>query len=262
MKKETAWKIKLTTIVIVILGLAFFFRSGWKPSGHFNLNGGTIEITVEEPNTKIYIDNIEEYETKSVNETYTASSVSAQNHSVAISKKGYWPWLKNVDVAKDETVKLRPFSLSQTPMAKEIDTTDPAYTKVRTDFYSHSSPSEWNKLSSPHAIYKVWVDNNTIFAELADGNKNPPPFFCPNTVCATRVEVLTSTKNIDDVSFYKDFDDVLIFSNEDGVYALDLNKNGTQNFQPYFPFPHARFLRYEDTLYILVGDSIKAVSLK
>ena len=62
---------------------------------------------------------------------------------------------------------------------------------------------------------------------------------------------------ITDVEFYKDRADVVIFTSGEVIYAIEADREGTQNFQPLFKGTSPRFYKNETgTLYIQDGNSL------
>jgi len=260
-KASVLKKVITGIVMLVVFVIALALLTGWTPSGHYTPGGGSVEITAPVAHSKIYIDNKEVTETKTANEKYNASKFSEKNHTIAVSQKGYWPWIKNIFVAKGKTVALTSFNLPQKITAKTLETSDSKYSNLWSLFLRHSPPDENSKITSSDGNYAIWSDGGTIFTEWIGKKEDTPEFFCTEGACATRIEVLNSTLNIDDVTFYPNRFDVLIFSNEDGIFAIEINKDGTQNFQPVLPLPSALLITSDNTLYIKAGDSIRYLEL-
>jgi hypothetical protein len=259
-KMDTKEKVFFVIALIALFGIAFSIRLGLKPTAHLTLNGGSLEINIPIEKSKVYIDNIEEYETKKNNETYSVTGLSPKVHSVAVSTKGFWPWIKNIDIPKESKVSINTFTLPQSPSITEVEKNSALYTSLISDFRKHSSAGEANKLESPNKLFNVWISNNIIFAGWLGDSDKAPLFFCESGICATRIEVLNSTQNINDVTFYNGKDDVLIFSNGDGIYVIDMDRRGTQNFQPVSTIPNSFLIGSSTTLYIKSEGSIKTFS--
>jgi len=75
--------------------------------------------------------------------------------------------------------------------------------------------------------------------------------------------VLDSASNIYSLSFFKNREDVLVFANSEGVYAIEINRAGTQNFQPILRTNGETRFYTEDgaTFFILQNGSLLKANL-
>jgi len=247
------------SIAVLVFALSFAIRAGWKPSGHFTPGGGTVSIIASEPGSKIYIDNVKEHETTTKNEKFSVSGFSEKIHSIAVSKNGHWPWTKNVFVPKGGTVQLEAFNLIEKPNLFELTKDSSDYKNVLAIFNRTTAPSAASPTLSPQKNYKAWIENNSIFVSWHGNASSTPSFFCKESTCASRIEILKAVENINDIAFYPGKESIVFLSNEKGVFAIDVDKEGTQNFQPLVFLPSARLLSTTTTLYIKTGDSIKSI---
>ncbi len=246
-------------VAVLVFALSFAIRAGWKPTGHFTPGGGTLEIVAAEPGSKIYINNAEEHETTTKNEKYSVSGFSEKTHSVAVSKKGYWPWTKNIFVSKGDVVHLEAFNLPLKPVLFTLSKEGSEYKSLSASFTRSTPPSQSKPLISFQKNYSSWIDKNVIFLSWLGAASSTPSFFCKEETCASRIEIVNAVENIFDLVFYPGRESAIIFSNEKGVYVIDINKEGTQNFQPVVFLSNARLLTATTTLYIKTDDSIKSV---
>jgi hypothetical protein len=229
-------------ICVVLFGFIFLLKTGWKPNVHTTIGGGSVSITIPEAGTKLYVDNIEEHQIGKQNETYTVSGLADREYTFAVSKSGFWPWVKTVHPKKGESLSLHPFTVPVDQMPEEIKKDNPLWSTIHEKILERNSPSETNKRLSEDKNTAIWIDNNIIFAEWVGPKENTPSFLCKDGNCDSRLIVLSSQTNIRDVDFYKDWKNALVFSDETGVFVIEMEKEGTQNFQPIIRTGNPGFL--------------------
>jgi hypothetical protein len=152
-------------------------------------------------------------------------SLSAGKHSIIVSKEDHWPWTKDIDIKKHETLTLHPFTLPQRVPLESVsrflsshDTAsiDPNYTKVA-----------------------------VLFENLATSDEIKP------LIEATRIQGVAFA------DYLPERTDVILVATKEGIFAVGIEKNERPNFQPLYKAPNALFVKAKDnTLYIKDGDSI------
>ncbi|MFH0845778.1 MAG: PEGA domain-containing protein [Patescibacteria group bacterium] len=139
-------------------------------------------------------------------------------HSIILSQQGYWPWTKTINIVAKEQTEINPFFIPQNASGFLIGKEDPEY----------------------YDILKLFRQTN----------KNPKAL-----VKITNPTLLEKIKAID---FYKDREDVVIISVEEGVYALETTQ---ENLQPIYKGINPLFVKKDDsTLYILDNNSLMLVA--
>jgi len=196
---------------------------------------GTISVVNLDSTVKVFLDN------KRVGTFSEAagSSIEIKNvlpgtHSLLVSKSNYWPWLKEVEVQKKEASIAYPFFILKNTSGIVISKEDEEYLSIKDSIESEVLPTKDNKRVSASGTHAIWVEGNTIMAEWLGGEDAFPSYFCSDTSCTQMVDVFTSSSPIRNLTFYKKREDVLIFSSRNGLFAIEIDERGVQNFQPVY----------------------------
>ena len=160
-----------------------------------------------------------------------------------------------------ENLNLYPFTVPVDQIPEEIKKDSSLWSEVHGEIIERNPPNEENKRLSEDKNTAIWISNNIIFAEWIGPKENTPSFLCKDGSCDSRIIVLSSLTNIRDVDFYKDWKNALVFSDETGVFVIEMEKEGTQNFQPVIRTGNPGFLK-DGNERIFVESEDKLLHLK
>jgi hypothetical protein len=233
-KSQIYWGIFgfVVLLLIVLYSIGFRFAGGLKIG-----RVGTVTVTTPLVNTNIFVDKSDKITTKKDNETVKLK-LSPKKHSIIISRESYYPWKKDLEIKSNSDTKLDPLFVSQNPSGNIIGTLDPEYWSIVNKIKSNVAPTESNPLKSADGKVMVWVNDGSIFAKIDNEEKNV-------------VDVVTPVKNI---NFYKNRTDAIIFSTTVGVYVIEMDKTGGQNFMPIYKGQNPFFVA-DDTNFIYIQDN-------
>jgi hypothetical protein len=245
-------------VIIAILGIGLFRESLF-------VFGDTGSIVVDhlEANSAVYIDKIESKRLGSkAEENVKLRKLNIGIHQILILRDGFWPWLKDVEVIDGGKVVLSPFSVPENSTGFLIGESDPLYESIIERFNSLIPPDFENKKVSADEQIAFWVDEETLFAEWLGEDDTIPKSFCNETECPRVTVPLTVGANIKNIDFYRGRNDVFIVSFGNGVFAIELDNRGHQNFQPIFEGKSPEFLsNNEQSIYILDEGVLREVGL-
>lgn len=233
------------TLLILILGtVTTMYAMGYRLKRNLTVGKvGELQLIVELPDTDVYINQSKKITTREENELLSLL-FSPKKHSVIVSHDGYFPWKKDFIVPSDGEIKLSPFFVAQNPSGQIITTNDPEYWSIRSKIIRDIPPSEETPLLSPDGLVEIWVTDNMITARMGSTTKE---IIQPDTV-------------IRNVSFYKNRNDVLVFSTSNGVYAIEVDNNGGQNFMPIYKGQKPSFIKSDSNfIYVLDMDTLMQV---
>ncbi len=94
----------------------------------------------------------------------------------------------------------------------------------------------------------IWHSDFDIYAYWQDSSGWLPPRFCNQFTCKNLMLVASSAGEINHIDFYPGRDDVIIYSVEDGVYVVEIDKRPVQI--------HERIIFGEDVTFRIVGNRI------
>ncbi len=237
----------------VIIALAFFAYSFFGSKGKISLASPLDE-------TVVYLDNVK-YRTLDAGETLNMT-VDAGTHNILVSKEGYFPWIKEISVLEEETLYLSPFMLRVNPIGELITEADPEHDKIESLVRSSGLPIRESRRKSSEAHIEIWATGNAIYASWAGKIEDAPSYFCTATPCDPTLEVFQGAEAIDNLDFYKEREDVIIFSAGTGIFAIETDPRGTKNFQPIYTGTRPRFHKQStDTLYVLDGEDLSQITI-
>lgn len=174
-------------------------------------------------------------------------------YTVLVAKEGYWPWVKLLPVTEGRVTEARSFLVSKTPEKEPIPELLPVrdengdnikntrYQNLIAAFSKQAAVSEGpltqgaraGILSESNRIRLIQEEKN-IYAYFDNKNEPLPSSFCKQALCSPEMLVFWSTFPIKHVSFLPGRDDVALIAVEKGVYAIDIDLRGEQNFVPVY----------------------------
>jgi hypothetical protein len=254
-KKSIYIYLTLAVLVIIIIGL---FKDSIFSFGR----SGAVYISHLDEGSIVFIDNQEKKRIDKPEDNLILRGIESGAHTILISRDGYWPWFKEIQIKKGESVKLSPFFVSDTPNSSVISTDDENYNLALSKINSVSLPTFNKKKISKDGSIAFWVDKETLFVEWLLDERERPDYFCNEFGCHNVYVPLGVETDIKNVDFYKNRNDVFVISFGNGVFALEANNKDNQNFQPIFEGNNPQFvLNDENSIYVLDSNILRKVSI-
>ena len=246
MSKENLKKIAPLGIgILVILAVIFTgYKMGYRLRSNLSIGKvGNLSMTIPLANTNIFIDQSKKITVTKENEEINLP-FSPTQHSVIVSRDGYFPWKKDFVVKSNETLKLVPLFVTQNATGQIITDKDPEYLKIKNSVIMSPSPTEASPIFSVDKSVSVWLDDNAIFVKTGDEVRK---VIQPDTI-------------VRNVSFYKDRSDVIMFSTSGSVFVIEVGEEGNQNFMPVYRGQKPSFLKTDPNfIYVLDGEILMQV---
>ena len=149
----------------------------------------------------------------------------AGKHTIIVSRGGYLPWEKDLNIVAKKTAVLTPFL-------------------VREEIKPESIPQSTFE-NGAVSQNKDYADALALFAGLSIPNEILP------------LASSTTLKDIRAADYYPGRKDVLLVAAKDGVFAVDAVQNDPRNFQPIYKGISPIFVKTaNDVIFIKDGDSI------
>jgi len=173
-------------------------------------------------------------------------------YSILATRDGYWPWKKNLMVKEEAVTEASLFILPTDPQGRLIlnENFSPLknsdYDLILKNLKSISQPpaknlTEEEKMAfytrfSSNKKEKIWWDpeKNIIWAEWLDNPLSLPYFFCDDQKCDLILKIYSTNRRIKNIDFYPRRKDVIIFSVDNGIYAIEIDGRGGRNIQPIY----------------------------
>ncbi len=238
--------ILLTGLVFIFIFALVMYSLGYRIKSDFTLGKiGYLDVTLSLPNTSIFIDQSKKIVTGKENEALKVA-LSPNNHSIIISHESYFPWKKDFEMPSAGTVILSPMFVSQNPSGEIIAENDPEYRKIKNIISSDKLPTKDSPRLSEDKIVSVWVEEGAILAKTGEDVQT----------------VITPDTTIRNLYFYKNRSDTLIFSTENSIFAIEIDKNGGQNFMPIYKGQEPVFVGSNPNfIYVFDGGPLMQVNI-
>lgn len=250
------------SLLLVIIGFALMYRSGYRLNGFNFVKAGSLEISVDLEGSQIAIDNSLRKTTSAPNEKLSFSNLTPGIHTILVAKANYWPWSKYISIPEDGLISIAPFSVPANTNGLLIPEGDAEYKTINLLIGQNSLPTKESKKISSSGKTALWVQDSTFIAEWIS-EEPVPHYFCGEASCSNKTFEITKIKaSIGNADFFKEREDIIIFSSGKGVYALEMDKRGTQNFYPIYEGANPSYAKNTPTtLYIKDGASLMEVGL-
>jgi len=224
-----------TLASVFALLLIILYMTGWRVTSEFRVGRtGTLIMDIPHTGVDIYINNDEKI-TTTEDEKNIEKKLSPKTHKIIVSLKDFYPWTKDISMPSNASLTLRPMFVPQNPSGFIITEIDKDYYTIKKNIVANKFPEEAEPKLHPDGSVRIFVKNNTIFA-IRNGEV---------------LEVLKSETKIKNLDFYKNRNDVVLFSVAEAVYAIEIEKVGTQNFMPIYKGRNPFFVVETDsTIYL------------
>jgi hypothetical protein len=251
-------------ILLILAAIAVLLIAGYTSGYRITTQGisqvGTIEIIVPNPHSLVIINSKEFTRTTAANEVVTIPSLTPGSHTVLISRPGYWPWAKEILVTSDTTQELFAFNIKQELSGVLITEADPEYHRLRFDVGKNLLPKETLPAVSENGNLSIFSrDGSLIVAEWLGEELRS---FCQASDCIIPLTIFSaSEETIKNIAVLPGRDDVVLFSLDNAIYALEVDTAG-QNFQIIYSGTDPRFiLSSTNSIIVLDGEQLMEIPL-
>lgn len=234
-----------TFVAVLILVLVFvIYKKGYRFTENFMLGkAGTLSLQIAMPLTNVFIDENNKIVTDKDNEVVEVT-LSPRNHTVIVSREGYFPWKKDIKMQSEGKINFSPVLVSSNPSGNIITKQDPEFWKIRNKIITDALPTKESPRISKDGKAKLWIEDNGVMAEIE----------------GKTYTVIQPEPEVRNLYFYKNRTDVIIFSINNAVYAIEVDKKGTQNFLPIYKGMSPSFIEGDNSfIYVLDGEALMQV---
>ncbi len=246
------------TIGILLIGLLVTIGVVYIATAYSGSTKAVLTIIAPYDGATVYIN---EKESGSIsNQTFT-STISRGTHSIIVSHDGLFPWSKQFEVDSGEQLTMHPFLFSRNTRGFLIPQNDPEYTTIRNTVENSILPTRDMPLRSPQGDIFAFIDDGALVVSW-NGTSTPPRSFCSDEVtpCSGEKQIVKPIVPITSVGFLDNWNDVVIFSTNTDILAIEIDTRIPQNFQPLYRGSNVRFSPGNDgSLYVLNGDTLEQI---
>ena len=247
-------------LIMFILGAVALFDTGYRLKGFRILRPATIVFASFPSDAVVRVDGKEFLLTAEPDETFSFRT-SAENHDIIVTRVNYWPWEKEVFPAGGATLILYPFLLPRETKATILLKGDAKRKGVTAALSRLRVPTAASPLFAHDGSVSLFVRDSELIARAPD-DRAPPSYFCREQICREEQTILSFEAEMRNVAFLPGRADVALLAIQNGIFALELDARGIQNFQPVYKGVRPRLAVIETVLYVEDGESVFAVSLE
>jgi hypothetical protein len=243
-------------LFFVLIPFVILYSNGYRVTSDWRLQKtGGIYVYTGEPGVSVYVNGDLKKETTIFQRGIYISNLPPGAYQIEINKASSTTWRKNVVVLPQKVSEGYPFLIPLKPELVAVSTSTVSFgtTTISSEYSSLQklfktpntsalkiSSTSSRATSTPEALafekrnIKIWKDNNKILAEWVGQSNNIPFYFCTSEldlICRDEMVVYTAT-SIGTVDFFPGRNDVIIFSNKEGVFVTELDKRDPQNKTP------------------------------
>lgn len=261
--KKSKWALLYGSIAVVVLFgalAATFLLAGYSLGPGLSVrHPGTITVIVPHKDTHVFLDDRRVGISSKENEVFKLSNIATGAHTVLVAKETFFPWGKNIVLKEKDSITVRPFLAPASAQVSIITENNDRFAELKNKIIGSPLSLPQTIKLSPDNTVALWTDGKNVIAEWRGGDIKPR-YFCENT-CTNRIIVFTADSEIENTDFYANRSDVIMIAIKDGIYAIELDATGVQNFQPLYVGIGPRFLKESsESFLVLDGDSLKEVA--
>lgn len=271
--------------ICLLVAIVFFalYKFGFRLSSELQpVKVGSVEVMSQGRDSQFFFDNREKIIVEK-DGFFGIKNVTPGLHSLMVSQNGYWPWAKTFRVHANTNRTISVFMLPMDGSEKiivsnELNEYRDAVNKIELSKVRQSSSitamSEnqsfpgWlfnnfpDRILSTDKTTALFVRDNTLYAGWISDTEPPPFYFCEENPCRMELPIVVPQAEIKSFAFYGDRRDIALFSAGTTIYAIEMDREDTQNFQPVYKGEDPYFYADgKDVLYIKDGNSILKAKL-
>jgi len=248
---------------IILALIIVFFTAGYRIENFKIVRASIIEINVPHEGSVIYLNNKEYKTTKIPNQKIRISGLPQKTHSIIVAKEGNWPWTKDVYAKRNEKYSFNVWNISEVTGMELVEKSSSEYAEKSALITSQKLPTEENSLYSTDRKMSLYVKNSTVYVTWYGDVDSVPSLFCDNNkACKRTVPLISLAKDVSGIFFYPNTNDRIIISSEGYVSALEIAKEGNQNFQYITLSQNPSIYLSENTLYVKDGEAMGKLVLQ
>ena len=261
-------------IFLILAPAILLYTTGYRINTALNLyKTGGLYISSPFTGSKIFLNNYEQKETNILQSGVFMENLKPAKYSVLVTKDGYWPWQKKLEVKEQFVTEAMAMLIPKNPEGKII-------------LHENYSPLEFSKydeiLTSLKNLKKLTAISTTTIERFTNRDRERlwwnvkeeklriewladesslPYFFCDDLSCKTELFILNPKTLIRNADFYPGRKDIIIASYDNAVYAIEIDSRGQRVIQPIYKGKEPIFTTYKNEKAIYVFDDNNLIEI-
>lgn len=272
-------------ILLFLLAVPFvlLYTAGYRWDSKFQLyKTGGLYVSSPLSDSQIFVNDKLEKETNILQSGLFLQGLKPGKYSILITKEGYWPWSKNLQIKTQFVTEARAILMPKEPKGTILLREN--YSPLEVSKYeeilkslndlrqplkkratAEEKEARYSRLTS-NQKEKLWWDpqENKLWAGWLADPASLPYYFCDDTSCKEIILVLESKFPIKNADFYPKRKDIVIAAVQNGVYAIEIDGRGGRLLQPIYKGKDPIFTTYknDNSIYILDENNLIEIKLE
>jgi hypothetical protein len=270
-------------LFLLVAPFVLFYTAGYRWNSNFQLyKTGGLYVSSPLSSSQIFVNDKLEKETNILQSGLFLQGLKPGKYSILITKEGYWPWSKNLQIKTQFVTEARAMLMPKEPKGtillrenysplevSKYDEILKSLNDLRQPLKKRATAEEkearYSRLTS-NQKEKLWWDPkaNKLWVDWLADPASLPYYFCDDTSCKEIMLVLDSEFQIKNADFYPKRKDIVIAAVQNGIYAIEIDGRGGRLLQPIYKGKDPIFTTYknDNSIYILDEDNLIEIKLE
>ena len=242
----------------LVFGALALFDNGYRMNGLRVAAPGTMLLTHVPEGAHIRLGGQEIPETPRDGELLV-SLAGGKTHHLIISREGFWPWGKELAIPSGASFVFSVFLMPVSPVGAPV-LKNPERRELEAAFAKTKVPTRDLPARSADGFASLFVEDGKIVTQW-EGEGASPQYYCVNDAACKEHVALSFDAELRDLAFYPGRNDLALLAIQNGIFTLELDNRGTQNFQPVYRGTRPRMLLKDGVVYLKEGLGVLRLSL-
>ncbi|MEX0935200.1 MAG: hypothetical protein WDZ70_02655 [Candidatus Paceibacterota bacterium] len=212
-----------------------------------------VTLTVPVPGSAVLVDNALHGTTNNPSQKVELS-LTPGLHMILIAVDDRHPWTKEITLSPGEREELLVFNFPEKSFSEPVASDHPAQSYT-------PSAEPIKEIVSADGNVRLESDGGILRAHWIGDSSDMLSAFCFEGSCNETITILESVRKIEDIGFLDTQGRIALFVSSGNVYALELNTEGTQNFQPIYVGTAPRLVPADDGIYVRDDGELRRIAL-
>lgn len=278
-KKRTLYFTAFTILFIILVPMVIPLATGYRLTEGFKIvRTGAIYISDIPNDAEVYIDYKPVRGTPLYFSAFFVQNLRPASYLVVIAKEGYWSWAKHIEVKENRVVEAAALLLPKNPEKTLVpqrnavgETATGTLYRINREyadvleFFAAMENAERGTLENPIRKGRIllWHEGRDIYVRWNGSVESAPLFFCSASECELSKKIYTAPRDIYQLEFFPERNDVILVATERGINAVELDTRPEQNTLMIYEGKAVRFVISEEDerFYIEEGGDLYRLTI-
>lgn len=242
----------------VVFGALALIDQGYRMNGLRVISPGVVVLGHFPEGGKLRVDG-QEFPREPHEGELRLSLVGGRTHHIIISREGFWPWEKEITAQGGEALSFNVFLMPVSPVGVPV-LKNPERKELEAAFAEATIPTRAHPAVSSDGRAVLFSENGSVVTTWR-GEDASPQYYCLNDADCKEHIAISFDAQLRDLAFYPGRSDIALLAIQNGIFALELDNRGTQNFQPVYRGTRPRLFVIDGVAYLQEGLAVLKLSL-